>query len=118
MEENLTSIVIVKDKLSKQEFEKARQDYETYIKITIDLGREVVALGGEYHTDAEELLLSQGSRQDDVWGGGVNLETGRFETNAIINLRAGKNDSTEILEPTKREKFLELARRALASYVK
>lgn len=91
-------VVIVKDKLSKREFEEARRDYETYIKITIDLVREVVALGGEYHADAEELLLAEGSRQGDIWGGGVNLETGQFETNAIINLRAGKNDSTEILD--------------------
>jgi len=111
-------IVVVKDRLSKEKFEEARRDYETYIKITADLEREVVALGGEYHADAEELLLAQGSYQDDIWGGGVNLETGQFETNAIINLRADKNDSTEILDPKKREKFLELARRVLADYVK
>ncbi len=111
-------IVVVKDKLSKQEFEEARRDYETYIKITIDLEREIVALGGEYHADAEGLLLAQGARQDDIWGGGVNLETGQFETNAIINLRAGKNDSTEILDSKKRERFLELARKFLVDYVK
>lgn len=110
-------IVVVKDKLSKQDFEEARRDYETYIKITTDLKQEVAALGGEYHADAEKLLLAQGSSQDDIWGGGVNLETGRFETNAIINLRAGKNDSTEILDPKKRERFLELARKILAGYV-
>lgn len=111
-------IVIVKDKVSKQEFEEARSEYETYIKITADLERGIVALGGEYHADAEELLLEQGSRQDDIGGGGVNLETGQFETNAIINLRAGKNDSTEILDPEKRQKFLDLARKVLVDYVK
>jgi len=111
-------IVIVKNHLSKQEFEEARRDYETYIKITIDLVSEVVALGGGYNADAEKLLLADGSRQDDIWGGGVNLETGQFETNAIINLRTGKNDSTEILDPAKRKRFLALARKVLVDYVK
>lgn len=111
-------IVIVKEKISHKDFEEALQDYETYIKITADLEREMVALGGEYHADAEERLLAQGSHQDDLWGGGVNLETGQFETNAIINLRAGKNDSTEILDSKRREKFLRLARRILSNYVK
>jgi len=112
------SVVIVKDNISRQEFEEARRDYETYIKITADLERGIVALGGEYHADAEAVLLEQGSHQEDIWGGGVNLETGQFETNAIVNLRAGKNDSTEILDPKKRERFLELARKILADYVK
>lgn len=112
------AVVSVAGKLSRQEFEEARRDYETYIKITIDLEREVVALGGEYHADAEKALLAQGSRQDDVWGGGVNLETRQFETNAMVNLRPGKNDSTEILDSKKRSKFLELARKILADYVK
>lgn len=111
-------IIIVKGNLSKQEFEEARRDYEAYIKITVDLEREAVVLGGEYHADAEKMLLEQGSLQDNIWGGGVNLETRQFETNAIVNLRVGKNDSTEILDPEKRTKFLGLARRVLSDYVK
>ena len=112
------AIVIIKDKLSKKDFEKAREDYQTYIKITVDLEKEIVALGGEYHADAEQLLLQRGSKQKNIWGGGVNLEEGRIETNAIINLRPKENESAEILEPKIRKKFISVVKKVLRNYVK
>ncbi|MGD0523386.1 MAG: DUF5674 family protein [Candidatus Microgenomates bacterium] len=112
-------IVILKpgQKLAQEDFEKARQDYETYIKITIDIERKVVALGGEYHSDAEKLLLENGSKQDDIWGGGFDLDDKKFVVNAIINLRSGRNDSADILDPKIRERFLVLAKEVLKDYV-
>lgn len=115
---NKMAIIIVKDTFSKEDFQKAREDYESYIKLTVDIQRRIVALGGEYHTDAEKLLLGQGSKQEDIWGGGINLETKQFETNAIINLRPGKNESTEILDPKIREKFLVIAKKILKNHVR
>lgn len=112
------AIILVENKPSKEDFQKTKEDYESYIKLTIDIERQIVALGGEYHTDAEKLLLDQGSKQKNIWGGGVNLETKQFETNAIINLRPGRNDSTEILDLKTREKFLIIAKRVLKSYVR
>lgn len=111
------AIILVEDRPSKEDFQKTKEDYESYIKLTIDIERQMVALGGEYHADAERLLLDEGSKQENIWGGGVNLETKQFETNAIINLRPGKNDSTEILDPKTREKFLMIAKRVLKGYV-
>ncbi len=111
-------IILVKNKISARDFQKAKEDYQSYVKITIDIEKKVVALGGEYHADAEKLLLEQGSKQEAIWGGGLNLETRRFETNAIINLRPRRNDSTEILDPSKRKKFLLLARKILKEHVR
>lgn len=88
-----------------------------YKKITADLETGTVALGGEYYADVEKVLLDQGSRQEDIWGGGVNLETKSFETNAIINLRSGRNDSTDILDLGNRKRFLEIAQEFLKNYV-
>lgn len=111
------AIVIIEKSLNKEDFKRARENYQTYIKITIDLEKEILALGGEYHADAEKMLLARGSKQENIWGGGVNLETGQFETNAIINLKVGRNDSTEILDPPKRKKFLTLSKKILKKYV-
>lgn len=111
------AIVIVKDRVSRKEFEKAKEDYQTYIKITVDLKKEAVALGGEYHADAEALLLKQGSKQKNIWGGGVNLETKRIETNAIINLRPRENESAEILDKKIRKKFIKIIKKVLKGYV-
>lgn len=112
------AIVIIQDKPTFEDLKKAREEYKSYIKITIDVAKEIVAIGGEYHADAEKLLFAKGSKQENIWGGGVNLETGLFETNAIINLRAKTNPSADILDPTIREKFLTIAKEALGRYVK
>lgn len=112
------ALVIVKDKVSEDDFEGAKEDYGTYIKITLDIEKRVVALGGEYHADAEQLLLAQGARQKDIWGGGLNLEEGRIETNAIINLRPRQNQSTEILDGEVRKEFIEIVKKVLKGYVK
>lgn len=110
-------IVIVKTGVSKKDFEEAKKDYGIYIKITADIETDIVALGGEYHADAERILLENGSKQENIWGGGINLETKTFETNAIINLRSGKNDSTEILNDNVKKKFLSLTKKVFKNYV-
>lgn len=37
----------------------------------VDLEKNVIAIGGEMHADAEEILIGQGSKQDNLWG--INL---------------------------------------------
>ena len=70
------------------------------VKLVIDLRRQVVAVGGELHADAEQLLLEQGSRQIDLWG--ANYYPGRgvegcLEYTALINIRPSQgNPAMEI----------------------
>ena len=104
-------------KLTEEDFEKAEKDYKTYIKITVDIESETVALGGEYHADAEKILLEEGSKQENIWGGGVDLKSKAIFVNAMINLRPKSNYSTDILDPVARKRFLGIARKALKSYV-
>ncbi len=49
-------VIVVVEELSKDDVLKARGEYRDYIKITIDLSKKIVAIGGEYHADAEEVL--------------------------------------------------------------
>lgn len=107
-------MVLVGENLTNENLDQAREDYEFYLKITVDIEKEVVLIGGEYHADAEKLLLEKyGSLQSDVWGGGFNLRTKKFETNAIVNIRPGKNESMEILDPKIRKRFLNLVQAKL-----
>lgn len=108
------AIVVIGKKLTTSDVKKAREEYSSYIKITADVKQEIVAIGGEYHADAEKLLLENcGSKQRDVWGGGYNISTRKFEAIAIINLRARRNPSMEIIDATIRKKFLDLVKRKL-----
>jgi hypothetical protein len=107
-------MIIVVGNLTKDDIQKAREDYSEYIKITIDVVKEVVAIGGEYHADAEEVLVKNyQSKNSDIWGGGYNIKLHKFETNAVLNIKPGVNDSTEIIDPKIRETFLSVAKKKL-----
>jgi hypothetical protein len=65
------------------------------VKLVVDLERGVLALGREFHADAEELLLGQGSEQTDLWG--ANYYPGRgpehcIEYTALINIRPSQDN--------------------------
>lgn len=38
------------------------------IKLAVDVTREILAGGGELHFDCEQLLLDDGSQQENIWG--------------------------------------------------
>lgn len=106
-------IVILNAEATKENLAIASEDYENFIKITIDIEKEIVAIGGEYHFDAEHRLLKLGSNQKNIWGGGINLKTRQLTTNALINIRPKYNNSSEILNETARKKFINLAKKFL-----
>lgn len=92
------AVVIVDDKVTKADIKKASEDYGDYIKIVIDVADELVVIGGEWHADAEKELIKLGSRQDNIWGGGIDMKVKRIDYNALINIRPKqRNDSMEIL---------------------
>ena len=63
-----------------------------------------MAAGGEKHVDGERLLLEDGSRQEDLWGAGLDLETSEMDFDSLINLRPTQNKSREILDEDIRKK--------------
>ena len=105
-------MIITKDSpFSKEEIKKATQEFETYIKTVIDLDKKICSAGANRHFESEKILLEQGSKQKDIWGGGVDLETKAIDTNAMINIRPNdSNNSNELLDSEKRKKFEELTK--------
>lgn len=39
------------------------------------------------HIQGEEILLKDGLKQSDIWGGGVDLDTEVIDFNSMINIR-------------------------------
>ena len=92
--------------LSKEEIEDIQKEFGNYIKVTADIEREWIVVGCELHADAEDILFEKGSKQDDIWGGGVNLKDKIIDTSAVLNIRPRfSNDSMELLDPIKRKKY-------------
>ena len=89
-------VVVVEEKISAEQLEKAKEDYGEYVKVVVDIDKKILSAGGEWHADGEKVLLEQGSRQDDLWGGGVDLKTGDIDYVSLINTRPRLNSSQEV----------------------
>lgn len=75
-----------------------------YIKIAVDVRREVVAGGGVLHADCEVVLLEDGSQQDDVWGADWIPSTQQIRYEALINIRPKRNNpQMDILDSSIRD---------------
>lgn len=110
-------ILVLKSTAQPEDVKKASEEYKTYIKVTADVEKEIVAIGGEYHFDAEQILIRMGCSQQNIWGGGIDLISKQIDTNAMINVRVRQNYSTEICDIMVKEKFLAIVKKYLGTYV-
>lgn len=80
--------------------------------MAVDIKKNCLVAGCELHADGEKVLLKKGSRQDNIWGGGVSISSKQIDTTAVLNLRPKLgNDNLEILDLKRREKFLKIVKR-------
>jgi hypothetical protein len=104
-------IVIIRAKADGQTLKKIAEDFQGYVKVVVDVPKEILAAGGKKHSDAEEIMLGDGSRQEDLWGGGIDLETGEVDFDSMINIRPRQgNASREVLDRTIRQKMEKIIR--------
>ncbi len=81
-------------------------DLGGYVKVVVDVDREIMTAGGKRHAEGEGILLAQGSKQENLWGGGIDLETGSIDFDSMINLRPSQgNTSREVFSPMIRSKM-------------
>src|SRR3989338_4530878 len=90
------NIKIVEEHISLDELrEIAKEFYGSMMKGVVDIEKEIVAFGGEYHMDANRMLLGQGSTQNNVWGFNIYLDKPRdswIEYVSLINIRPQANN--------------------------
>jgi len=104
----MTPLRLVKDPIRRSEIaELAEEGFGDMVKAVVDVGRGVMAIGGELHSDEEAALLDNGSEQKDLWG--INLypeEAGdeMIEYDSMINVRPSQgNRSREVEDETMRD---------------
>ena len=104
-------IITKGEPFTKEEIEKLRERFDVYIKTVIDVEKKICSAGCDRHFESERALLDQDSHQSDLWGGGIDIETKIIDYNSFINIRPrDNNNSNEILDPERREKFEKLTR--------
>lgn len=92
---------IIKSKTPLAEIWNNRQvETRDLLKIVVDITRKCIAVDAEMHADLEDLLLEDGSRQEDLWGANLYPEKHGIdfiEYTSFINIRPSQgNRSMEI----------------------
>lgn len=90
MSEKLADVVVLEQRIEAAVLRRLVERFEDMVKFVVDVERGVIAIGGEMHSDAEEVLLESGSRQADLWGANYYPGRGRescIEFTSFINIR-------------------------------
>lgn len=112
MSESLPDVVVLEQRIEPVVLRRLVERFEDMVKYVVDVERGVIAIGGEMHSDAEQVLLDAGSRQSDLWGANYYPGRGRadcIEFTALINIRpAAGNRGMELQDQTLRERVQSL----------
>ena len=89
-------IEIIKEKINKEYLKKfLDKPFKEVVKFVADIEREVIAFGGELHSDAQGFLVEEGSDARNLWGGTVflpeNGEKSVIEYSALINIKPSQD---------------------------
>jgi hypothetical protein len=107
-------IHIIRHPATEKEIREMLEELESYIKLAVDVERKILAGGGEYHADCEEVLLEDGSRQKEVWGADWYPESRTVGFVALINIRPHQgNMGMEIEDQKLRERIEAIVRHLL-----
>lgn len=107
-------LVIITSKADEEILKKVAEDLDGYIKVVVDIERKILTAGGKRHFEGEQKLLESGSKQENLWGGGLDLETGEIDFDSMINIRPNQgNSSREVLSQDIRDKMIETIRKLL-----
>ena len=104
-------IHILQSQPTPEQMQDMLLQYETMIKIVVDIHRQVLAGGGEMHADCEEVLLDNGSAQDDLWGANWYPHEERIEFESLINIRPRLGNRSILIQSEElRQKVEEITR--------
>lgn len=92
------------------QIQQLREQFDSYIKTVIDIEQKTCSAGMDRHFEGEQILLSGGSQQSNIWGGGMDLETKEIDYNSFINIRPNDNNTkNEIQSENIKSKYKELS---------
>jgi Protein of unknown function (DUF5674) len=107
-------IFIIRERATREQLDEMLKQWGVFIKIAVDVEREILAGGSEKHYECEQELLKDGSRQRDIWGADWDPYRQKIFFESIINIRPSQNNRyMEIQSPQLRERITEITVRLL-----
>lgn len=107
------NIKIVSDSITLDELrEIGKEFYVGKIKGVVDIEKELVAFGGEYHIDSNKVLIENSSEQKNIWGFNIDFNKPKedwIEYTSLINIRpVQENYDMEVFDQDIRNKMKEI----------
>lgn len=104
---------LIKDKIKIEDLRQiAKEGFGNFIKAVVDIEFKIMAIDAELHADEEAQLLSEGSKQENLWG--INLypeikTDDWIEFDSLINVRPVQNNlSRGVVNEVIRKKIIEV----------
>lgn len=102
-------IHLIYTQATSQEIREMLEVYGDYIKLAVDVERNVLAGGGKLHADCEAVLLEDGSDNDNIWGADWYPSSQTLEYEAMLNIRPRLgNRSMYLQNPELRNKIAQI----------
>ncbi|MEI8232500.1 MAG: DUF5674 family protein [bacterium] len=93
-----------------EQIKQLQEQFDVYIKTVIDIEKKICVAGMDRHYEGEKILIDSGSKQSNIWGGGIDLSSKEIDYNSFINIRPNDNNtSNEIQNAETRKVYLELS---------
>jgi len=104
-------IHLLTQKPTIQQLKELQEEFDSYIKIVVDIEKRILCAGGKFHIDCEEILIKNGSQRKDVFGGGYDLKTKEVDFFAMSNYKPADGHITyEISDPVVRKKLTQITK--------
>ncbi len=96
---------IVKKKITEKELaKKAEPLFKGMLKFVVDIHKKVIAIDAGMHADLEQLLLENGSKQLDLWGGNYYFDKPNDKNiiyESLINIRPALGNRSMLVNSKK-----------------
>ncbi|MBU3925620.1 hypothetical protein KJ763_00410 [Patescibacteria group bacterium] len=109
--------MIIKDKISKEDLEKLFEDfYVDMLKLVVDIEKEILSAGCEYHIDCAEDLTNHGSKVENLWGANLYKKNWGIDFVSLINIKPEKNNrEIEVKDKEIRDKMEKIIKNLLCN---
>lgn len=92
--------------------EMSKKMFYSLVKAVVDINQQIMIVDAEMHADQEEVLLEQGSEQNNLWG--INLYPDLFDTekfiefDSMINIRGSQGNFSRGVNDLQTQKTIKL----------
>lgn len=109
--------MIIRGKISKKELDDVFDKfYGTMAKVVVDVERNILSIGCEFHIDCNEDLVNDGSAQKNLWGANLYRDNYKIDFVSLTNIKPSDgNRSMEIQNPAVKQKVEKIMRELLCN---